>query len=71
MPVSSVSSFLFRFIDSLSSVNLVVVQLPALLRQLKAVVLTQQLHRVATPLLPMLLHPLLALLLLPNRSSPA
>ena len=52
-----------------SSVNPVVVQLPALLRQLKAVVLTQQLHRLATPLLPMLLHPLLALLLLPNRSS--
>ena len=69
MPVSSVSRFLFRFIDSLSSVNLVVVQLPALLRQLKAVVLTQQLHRLVTPLLPMLLHPPLALLLLPNRSS--
>jgi len=58
-------------LTAFSSVNPVVVQLPALLRQLKAVVLTQQLHQLVTPLLPMLLHPLLALLLLPNRSSPA
>lgn len=69
MPVSSVSRFYFVSLRPLSSVNLVVVQLPALLRQLKLAVLIQQLHRLATPLLPMLLHPPRAPLLLPNPSS--
>ena len=69
MPVSSVSKSYFILLTALFSVNLVVVRLPAQLRQLKLAVLTQQLHRLATPLLPTLLHPPPAPLPLPNRSS--
>jgi len=66
MAVSPVSRFYFVSLTAISSVNPVGVQLLALLRQLRLAVLTQQLHRLAIPLLPMLLHLPLPL---PNRSS--
>jgi len=69
MPVSSVFRSYFVLLTPISSVNPVVVQLPAPLRQLNPVVRIQQLHRLVTPLLPMPLHPPPALLLLPNPSN--